>query len=202
MTSRLSAALAAIALAGTLALGAPGAKAEPRTFTLDPAHLHVGFLVEHIGYAKTLGVFTEIEGTVIFDEEAPALEKVEVTVQTDSVHTGHERRDNHLRSDDFLDAGDHPEMTFVMTGAEQTGERTGKVTGDLTLRGETHPITLDVTWNKSGRYPFGDKHYAVGISARGTLQRSQWGMTYAVDNGLVGDTVEILIEAELIRQEE
>jgi len=193
--------LAAGLIAGAAALSAPAAKAEPRTFTLDPAHLHVGFLVAHIGYAKTLGVFTDVEGTVVFDEEAPSLQSIDVTVQTDSVHTGHDARDNHVRSDDFLDADEHPEMTFALRETDQTGPRTGTVTGDLTLRGETHPITLDVTWNKSGPYPFGDKHYTVGISARGSLKRSDWGMTYAVDNGLVGDEVEIIIEAELIRQE-
>lgn len=202
MTRTLTALIAAGALCVGLAAGPRDAAAEPRTFTLDPEHLHVGFLVEHIGFAKTLGVFTEIEGTVVFDEAAPALQSIDVTIQTDSVHTGHDARDGHLRSDDFLAADDHPEMTFSLTGAEQTGERTGKITGDLTMRGETHPVTLDVVWNKSGRYPFGDKQYVVGISARGELQRSQWGMTYAVDNGLVGDTVEIIIEAELIRQED
>ncbi|MEQ8604720.1 MAG: YceI family protein [Marivibrio sp.] len=202
MKRTVTALIAAGALAVGLSAGPRDAVAEPRTFTLDPAHLHVGFLVEHIGFAKTLGVFTEVEGTVVFDEAAPALQSIDVTVQTESVHTGHDRRDGHLRSDDFLAADDHPEMTFTLTGAEQTGERTGVVTGDLTMRGETHPVSLDVVWNKSGRYPFGDEQYVVGVSARGELQRSQWGMTYAVDNGLVGDTVEIIIEAELIRQDD
>lgn len=184
-----------------VSLAASPASAEPRTFELDPDHLHVAFLAKHIGFASTLGVFREVEGTVVFDEEEPELRSIDVTIQTESVHTGHKRRDNHLRSGDFLDAEDHPEMTFTMTGAEQTGERTGKVTGDLTIRGETRPVTLNVTWNKSGRYPFGDEHYAVGISARGQIMRSDWGMTYAVDNGLVGDRVDIIIEAELIRQD-
>lgn len=201
MTIRVTALLAAgvIALAGALTAGP--AKAEPRSFTLDPEHLHVAFLVKHIGFAKTLGVFEEIEGTVVFDEEAPALQSIDVVIQADSVNTGHKRRDNHVRSDDFLAADDHPEITFALTGASQTGERTGTVTGDLTIRGETNPVTLDVVWNKSGRYPFGDKQYVVGISARGEIMRSDWGMTYALDGDLVGDRVEIIIEAELIREE-
>lgn len=196
---KAAAALCVLALAG---LTAPRAQAEPRTFALDPAHLHVGFLVEHIGFAKTLGVFTEIEGTVVFDEEARSLDSIDVTIQADSVHTGHERRDDHLRGGDFLDVAAHPEIAFTLTDANPTGPRTGTITGDLTMRGETHPVTLDVTWNKSGRYPFGDEQYVVGISARGALQRSLWGMTYAVENGLVGDRVEIIIEAELVRREE
>ena len=91
-------------------------------------------------------------------------------------------------------------MTFVGTGAEQTGPRSGKISGDLTLRGETRPLTLDVTWNKSGVYPFGHKDHVIGISARGTLKRSDYGMTYAVENGWVGDEVELIIEFEARRK--
>jgi len=173
-------------------------------------------MVTHIGFAKVLGVFREAEGTIVFDEETLALESMNVTVNTQSIDTGHNARDRHIRSRDFLDAGNYPEMVFVLTGAEPTGaeptgaeptgaeptgERTGIVTGNLTLRGETRPVRLDVVWNKAGEYPYGDEHYTLGISARGEIQRSQWGMTYALDNGLVGDAVEIVIEAELIRQD-
>lgn len=198
--ARLVPTLALALFAG--AVGTPDARAEPRSFTLDPAHLHVGFLTEHIGFARTLGVFRDVAGTVVFDEEAPALQEIDVTVRTNSVDTGHDARDEHLRSDDFLAVDEYPEMTFTLTEATRTGENTGTITGDLSLRGETHPVSLDVTLNKTGRYPFGDEHYAVGISARGSLKRSDWGMTYGVDNGLVGDRVEIIIEAELIREEE
>ncbi len=174
-------------------------RAEPRNFTLDPDHLTVSFLVEHAGFAKVLGVFREVKGAVVFDETGPSLRSVDVTITTRSVDTGVRARDNHLRSGDFFDSNRNPQMHFIMTNAEQTGARTGKITGDLTLRGKTQPIVLDVVWNKSGAYPFGDRHYAVGISARGSLKRSLWGMTYGVADGLVGDTVEILIEAELVR---
>ena len=193
-------AVAIIAVVASLVIAAPG-QAEPRNFTLDPDHLTVAFLVEHVGFAKVLGVFREVRGTAVFDEAAPALRSVDVSVATRSVDTGVRARDNHLRSGDFFDSNRYPQMRFVMTGAEQTGARTGKITGDLTLRGATHPLVLDAAWNKSGAYPFGDRHYAVGISARGTLRRSLWGMTYGIADGLVGDTVEILIEAELIRAE-
>ena len=94
----------------------------------------------------------------------------------------------------------YPEITFRGTSAEQTGARTGKVIGDLTIRGVTKPVTLDVVLNKSGQYPFGDMHYATGISARTKIKRSDFGMTYAVESGLVGDEVEIILEFEAIRQ--
>ena len=175
-------------------------KAEPRDYKLDPEHLTVAFLVHHIGFAKTLGFFEEVEGSFTFDEESLSLAAVEVVVETDSVTTFHKKRDEHLRSKDFLNVKRFSEMTFVGTGAEKTGERQGRVTGDLTLLGQTRPLTLDVTWNKSGEYPFGGNPYVIGISARGTLRRSEFGMTYAVDNGWVGDEVELIIEFEARRQ--
>jgi polyisoprenoid-binding protein YceI len=189
----------AAALAGALAL--PGAAAaEPAEYRLDPEHVTVAFMVSHIGYADTLGQFLEVEGGFVFDETAPSVSDLRVEIQADSVFTAHERRDEHVRSDDFLAADDHPEIVFVMTGAEQTGPRTGTVVGDLTIRGVTNPASLEVTWNKSGKYPFNDT-YVTGISARTTVKRSDFGMTYALENGLVGDEVEILIEAEAIRQD-
>lgn len=190
----------AILFASTALAPAP-VQAEPRTYVLDSEHITIAFMVTHIGFAKVLGVFREAEGTIVFDEATLVLESMNVTVNTQSIDTGHNARDRHIRSRDFLDAGNYPEMVFVLTGAEPTGERTGIVTGNLTLRGETRPVRLDVVWNKAGEYPYGDEHYTLGISARGEIQRSQWGMTYALDIGLVGDAVEIVIEAELIRQD-
>lgn len=195
----------AILFASTALAPAP-VRAEPRTYVLDSEHITIAFMVTHIGFAKVLGVFREAEGTIVFDQATLALESMNVTVNTQSIDTGHNARDRHIRSRDFLDAVNYPEMVFVLTGAEPTGaeptgERTGIVTGNLTLRGETRPVRLDVVWNKAGEYPYGDEHYTLGISARGEIQRSQWGMTYAIDNGLVGDAVEIIIEAELIRQD-
>ena len=175
-------------------------QAAPAKYEIDESHMTIGFLVTHIGFAKTFGLFREASGSFVFDEEALTLEDVKVVVETDSVWSNHDKRDDHLRGSDFLDTDKFPEMTFVGTKAEKTGERTGKITGDLTLLGQTHPLVLDVTWNKSGTYPFGDKHYAIGISARGTLKRSLYGMTYAVAGDIVGDEVELIIEIEGIRQ--
>jgi len=198
----LSTAVAGVALAAAIVAAPSGARAEPQRFVLDPEHLTVGFLVSHIGYADTLGLFRDVEGSFVFDEATRTLSDLEVVVRTASVDTFHEARDEHVRSGDFLDAETHPEMTFVMTGAEASGETTGTVTGDLTLRGETRPITLDVTLNKIGAYPPGfPPAYVVGVSVRGAIDRSDWGMTYGVDSGLVGDRVSLLIEAEARRQE-
>ncbi len=189
----------AVAVIG-LMLGPAGAAAAPERYRIDPEHLSIGFLVGHIGYAEVLGLFLEGEGSFTFDPEAHTLSDLRVSIPAVSVFTNHDDRDEHLRGTDFLDAGSHPEITFVGTGAEPTGERTGRVTGDLTLRGVTRPVTLDVTWNKSGPYPFGD-NFVIGISARTTIRRSDFGMTYAVDNGWVEDAVDIIIELEAIRQQ-
>jgi len=201
MTARLSTVLASLVLAAALIVPGPGApKAAPAEFFLDPDHLSIGFLVDHIGYAKVFGIFQEAEGTFTFDEDALTVSDIAITVKTGSIFTNHKKRDQHLRSSDFLNSKKYPEMTFVGTGAEQTGPRSGKIFGDLTLRGETHPLTLEVTWNKSGVYPFGHKDHVVGISARGTVKRSLYGMTYAVENGWVGDDAELIIEFEARRK--
>lgn len=192
--------LSAVLLALCLGLPAPGgARAEPARYEIDPDHAVVAFLVSHIGYEKVLGSFTSVKGSYLFDEAARSLSDLEVTIAADSVDTHHRDRDGHLRSRDFLDAGAHPEIRFVMTSAEPTGERTGLVTGDLTVRGVTRPVTLEVTWNKTGAYPFGSS-YVTGISARTRFKRSDFGMTYGVADGLVGDEVEVIIEVEAIRQ--
>lgn len=180
--------------------GATGVFAQERRYALDPEHTTVGFLVSHIGYAKTLGVFTEVEGEFTFDPQALTLSSGEVRVATASVETFNDARDNHVRSADFLDAGAHPTMTFRLTDARATGEATGVLIGDLTLRGQTHPIEMDVTLNQVADYPFGHERETVGISARGVIERSTWGMTYGVP-AMVGDEVELIIEAEAILAE-
>ncbi|MCG8354510.1 MAG: YceI family protein [Kiloniellales bacterium] len=188
--------LALVALAAPKPLAAAPAK-----FEIDPAHFSIGFLVHHIGYADTLGMFLEGRGSFTFDEAARSVSNIEVTIEADSVFTNHDKRDDHLRGRDFLDADDHEEIRFVGREAKPTGENTGIVSGDLTLLGVTRPLSLEITLNKAGAYPFGDgPPYVIGISARGTVKRSEFGMTYAVENGWVGDEVELIIEFEAIRQ--
>jgi polyisoprenoid-binding protein YceI len=175
-------------------------RAAPERYQLDPNHMAIAFLVSHVGFAKTLGQFTRAEGSFVFDPEKPAISDIAVTIDTTSVDTQHEERDKHLRAQDFLWVEQHPQITFHGASAEQTGPRTGRVTGDLTIRGVTKPVTLDIVWNKSAQYPFGDMHYATGVSARAKIKRSDFGMTYALEGGLVGDEVDIILEFEGIRR--
>ena len=196
MTSRskllLTAALGLATVGGRVA-------AEPARYELDPEHLTIAFLVEHIGYAKVLGQFVEASGSYTFDEATSTLSAVRVVVDTDSVATHHEARDQHVKSGDFLDAGSKPTMTFTATGAQRTGERTFTVAGELELLGTRRPLVLAATWNKTAPYPIGAHAEVMGVSLRGSLKRSEFGMTYGVANGLVGDEVEIIIELEARR---
>jgi len=185
-----------IVVTGAL-VGAAGA--EPARYELDPAHTTIAFLVEHAGYAKTLGVFLRSSGRYTFDDATGGLSDVRVVVQTASVDTHHEARDRHLKSGDFLDSERQPEMTFTAASARRTGESTFVVTGELTLLGTRRPLMLEAMVNKSAPYPFGDRTDVMGVSARGVLKRSEFGMTYGVADDLVGDEVEIVIEFEARR---
>lgn len=176
----------------------------PYEYKLDPDHSHVGFKVKHIGYAYTVGRFNSVAGEFVFNEEEQALSSLNAEITTRSVDTAHKKRDNHVRNSDFLDVNTYPLMSFVITENQQINENNGTITGNLTLLGVTNPVTLDVTWHKSGRYPFGggafsDPPYVLGASARTTIKRSDFGMAYGINNGLVADEVEINIEIEAVR---
>jgi polyisoprenoid-binding protein YceI len=180
---------------------AAAAHAEPARYELDPEHLTIAFLVEHIGYAKALGKFLTASGGYTFDPATGELGDLRVTVATASVDTDHEARDRHLRSQDFLASDQHREMTFTARGARRTGERTFEIEGELTLLGVSRPLVLEAVWNKSAPYPVPPRTEVMGVSARGRLARSAFGMSYGVADGLVGDDVEILIELEARRSE-
>ena len=193
----LRTALAAAALVPPAGIAA----AEPARYELDPEHTTVSFMVGHIGYAAVLGVFGEVEGGFTYDIEMRELSDLEVRMATPSVNTFHEGRDEHVRKADFLDVEVHPVMTFAAEGGEPAGEGEGTVTGELTLLGETLPLALDVTLNKAEPYPLGHGRFTLGLSVRGSLKRSDWGMSYGVENGLVGDEVTLVVETEAMRME-
>ncbi len=183
--------------AAVVALGALPASAVDR-LEIDPAHTNIAFMIDHLGYSMTLGRFAAFDIALAFDQNQVANSSLNVTVKTDSLSTFHAKRDEHLRSPDFFNTAEFPEMTFVSTAIEQTGEKTGRVTGDLTLLGVTRPVTLDVTFNKAAPHPF-NKKMTVGFSARGMLKRSDFGMAYGLP--AVGDEVQLIIEAEAVKPE-
>ncbi|MGK6310425.1 YceI family protein [Variovorax sp. DT-64] len=182
-----------------LTLAAASARAEPARYELDPEHLTVAFLVDHIGYAKVLGLFRAARGSYSFDEATAALSQVRIEIDTQSVFSNYAKRDQHLKSADFLNSAEFPRMVFTAANAKRTGDRTFEIAGQLELLGRTQPLTLSATWNKSGPSPI-DKAYIMGVSARGTFKRSAHGMRYGVDNGWVGDDVALIIEFEARRK--
>lgn len=184
-----------------LLLGGRSARAEMADYVIDPEHISITFFVHHLGFADMAGMFLEAEGSFRYDEARQEIEDLRVVIPTASVFSNNERRDGHLRSADFLNVEAYPEMIFEGRSAEALSDTTGRITGDLTLLGISQPVTLEVTLNKAGRYPFGDEQYAIGIDATATFKRSDFGMTYGVDGNWVGDEVRIVIGMEAIRQE-
>ncbi|MBA3598434.1 MAG: YceI family protein [Methylibium sp.] len=181
------------------------AQAQSARYELDPEHLSIGFLVEHVGYQKILGMFRAAKGSYTFDEATAQLSDVRIEVDTASVFSNHKKRDDHLKGPDFLNSSEFPNMVFTATGAKKTGERTFEIAGQLELLGRKQPLVLQATWNKSAESPMGGgflggKPYVMGVSARGSFKRSAYGMNYAVANGWVGDEVALIIEFEAIRK--
>lgn len=176
------------------------ALAAPQSYEIDPDHFSIGFQVGHVGYAKTIGMFLKGSGQFVYDEETRQLTSGRVVVAADSVFTNHKKRDGHLRDRDFLQATRHPEIVFEATRYTPGADGKGTLDGKLTLLGQTHPVSLDITLNKAAPYPFGHRKHTLGASATTTLKRSQWGMSYAVDNGFVDDEVHLMLEFEALRQ--
>ena len=192
---------------GALLLAATAAQAQAARYEIDPEHLSIGFLVDHLGYAKVLGQFRTARGNWRFDEARGELSELRIEVDTASVFSNHTKRDEQLRGRDFLNSSEHPRMVFTAATARRTGERSFQVDGQLELLGKKLPLTLQATWNKSGESPLGSgflglgrKPYVMGVSARGSFKRSAYGMDYAVANGWVGDEVALIIELEAVRQ--
>lgn len=186
----------------TAAALATPAIADKALYQLDDTHTAIYFTVDHIGYAKTLGIFTGLEGSFMYDVDTQELSDVSVTIQADSVNTFHQARDGHVRNKDFLHVEEHPTITFTAAEGTPESDTDGTVTGDLTILGVTQPVTLKVTLNKVGDYPFGHKREVLGLSMTTSIMRSDFGMNYAVGNGLVGDQVDIKIETEAMNMAE
>lgn len=189
-----------------LLLAATGtAKAEMERWTLDPEHTSIGFLVDHAGYAKTLGMFREMSGHFDFDRDSRTLGTGVIEIETASVFTNHDGRDNHLRNRDFLSVERHPKMIFRAERWESTGEDEGLLHGTLELLGETRPLVLGGRINRVARYPFPiggiiNRPLVLGASLRGSFNRGDFGMTYGLrPMELVGNTVELIIEFEARR---
>lgn len=174
------------------------------SWKIDSAHSEVNFAVRHMMISKVRGQFEQFDGTIEFDPDRPAETRVEVHIDVASINTREEQRDNHLRSADFFDVENYPTMTFRSTDVEVTGEDLARLTGELTIRDETHSVSVDVEYAGLAKSPWGTT--SAGFSARTSLNREDWGLTWnqPLETGgwLVGKEVEIFIDVELVRQEQ
>lgn len=167
----------------------------------DLVHSSINFWVRHMMVSKVRGRFTKWTGTIDMDEASPASSRVEVQIDASSIDTKEEKRDGHLRSPDFLESEKHPHIVFHSTGVEPNGDKRFHVKGDLTIRGTTRPIVLDVEYAGRMKDPWGGER--AGFSARTSLDRKDFGLTWnqVLEAGgiLVGDKVEIDIEVEAVK---
>ncbi|MFQ5614589.1 MAG: YceI family protein [Anaerolineae bacterium] len=171
---------------------------------LDPAHSHIQFSARHMMISTVRGRFEDFTGTFDVDEADPTNSRVEVEIQAASVYTREQRRDDHLRSPDFLDVANYPVITFKSTRVEQIDDHHGRLIGDLTIKDVTREVTLDVEYAGQAKSPMGT--ISAGFTAHTKLNRKDWGLTWnmALETGgvLVGDEITIDIELELIKQEQ
>jgi polyisoprenoid-binding protein YceI len=166
------------------------------TWAIDPTHSEVGFVARHLMVTKVRGSFADVTGTVqVADELAQSV--ADVTIQTASVTTGTADRDGHLRSADFFDVENFPQITFVSTSFD--GDT---LTGDLTIKGITKPVTLDVEFNGVATDPWGNDKAA--FEATGELNRTDWGLTWNanLEKGgvLVSEKIKLVIDVQLAKQ--
>ncbi|MFT3888707.1 MAG: YceI family protein [Arachnia sp.] len=170
------------------------------TFVLDPTHSALSFITRHAMVTKVRGSFEQFEGKAVVDGSNPAATTLEVSIQTASVNTRNADRDAHLRSADFFDAEQFPTITFVGTGYAIDGDVV-EVTGDLTIRDTTHPVTFPLEYQGSAKDPFGNTR--VGFEGSTQVLRSDFGLTWnaALETGgfLVSDKVTLELEISAIQ---
>jgi polyisoprenoid-binding protein YceI len=171
------------------------------TYTLDPAHSRIGFVARHAMVTKVRGAFNEFEGTATLDGANPASSTAQVTISTASIDTRNAQRDGHLRSNDFLAMDEYPQITFVSTAARQVDDSTFELTGDLTIKGVTNPITIPFSFEGAAKDPFGNLR--VGFEGAVTINRKDYGITWnaALETGgvLVSDKVTLEFEISAVK---
>jgi polyisoprenoid-binding protein YceI len=191
-----------LVVVAALALAALPALAQTSTWKLDSSHAHSSFTVRHLVISNVRGEFGKTEGTLVLDEGDVTRSKVDATIDVTSVNTREAKRDEHLKSPDFFDVAKFPKMTFRSTKVEKAGDGMLKVTGDLTLKGVTKSVVLDVSGpSKEIKDPWGNARR--GIEATATINRQDFGLTWnkAIEAGpVVGDQVKIEVEAEFIKE--
>ena len=169
---------------------------------LDPFHTQVEFAAKHLGMMTVRGHFAEVKAVADIDPDHPDASSVEVTMQTASIRTHNEARDNDLRSSNFLEVDKFPTITFKSTRIEAAGTDRYTLTGDLTVKGITHPLTLQVI--KYGEFNDPMMGHRIAYSASGKINRKEFGLSFDMmldGRFVVSDEIQIMIEGELVEQQ-
>lgn len=171
------------------------------SWNIDLAHSEVNFSVRHMMLSKVRGQFEKFSGVIEFDPKNPADTRVDVTIEAASLNTREPQRDAHLKSADFLKVDEFPTLSFKSTRVEVLDERRARLTGDLTIRSLTRPVTLEVEYIGQSKSPWGSLN--AGFSAVTRISRKDWDLTWnvALETGgwLVGDEIEINVELEIVK---
>jgi polyisoprenoid-binding protein YceI len=168
---------------------------------LDPYHTQVEFAAKHLGMMTVRGHFAEVSSVADIDPDHPEASSVQVTIQTDSIRTHNEARDNDLRSSNFLEVDKFPTITFRSTSVAPAGTDRYTLTGDLTIKGTTHPVSLQVI--KYGEFNDPMMGHRIAYSAKGQINRKQFGLSFNMmldGRFVVSDEIQIMIEGELVEQ--
>jgi polyisoprenoid-binding protein YceI len=180
-----------------------GGMARASDWEIDPVHTTATFAVRHLMVSTVKGEFEKVSGTIHLDDANPTRSTVEISIDVASINTRNAQRDGHLKSPDFFDAAKFPKLTFKSTKIDKAGKNGFKVLGDLTMRGVTHPVTLDVEGPTAAVKDMMGRTVR-GVVARGKLSRKEWGLTWnkAVEGGgvVVSDEVQLEVNAEMIEK--
>jgi polyisoprenoid-binding protein YceI len=168
------------------------ARVQAGTYALEPVHTQVLYSLSHMGFTTWYGNFTGASGTLVIDPKSPANSTLSVSIPAASLSSTSAKLDGELKGSGWFGVADYPTITFKSTKVDQTGPTAAQVTGDLTLHGETHPVTLAVTFNGAGVNPL-DRADTLGFEAIGRIKRSAFGIRKYVP--LVGDDVNLIISA-------
>lgn len=190
-------AAALMAALATAALAPAARAAGPETYTVDPVHTRVMFAIEHAGFSKALGTVSGSTGTLTFDRDDWRGARLDVRVPLQRLDLGDAQWNEAALAANLLDVKRHPQAHFVSTSVEPGDADHARVCGELTLRGATKPLCMDVTLNALKRHPLPPFRRTAGFSATATLSRADFGMNSW--KNVIGDTVELRIEAEATR---
>jgi polyisoprenoid-binding protein YceI len=170
-------------------------------YTVDAAHSRIGFVARHAMITKVRGQFNTYEGHAHIDFDNPEKSSAQLTIETASIDTRNEQRDGHLRTNDFFDVSNHPQITFTSTSVERSDDDTFRVGGDLTIKGVTKPVTIDFEFAGSAKDPYGN--IRLGFEGEVTVNRRDWGVEWnaPLETGgvLVGDKVVLELEISAVQ---